>query len=64
MTEQNLPSPNIPVKKPAKILVVDDEQLLQYIIQQRFRRKIRAKELVFDYAPNGAIAIAKLQSDR
>ncbi|MGK7928543.1 MAG: EAL domain-containing protein [Spirulina sp.] len=61
MTANQMPENNS--KTPAKILVVDDEQLLQYIIRQRFRRRIRAKELVFDYAPNGAIAIEKLKSD-
>ena len=26
-----------------KILVVDDEQLLEYVIQQKFRQKIRER---------------------
>ena len=64
MTSKNTPNNNSSNKSPAKILVVDDEQLLQYIIQQRFRRQIRAKEFVFDYAPNGVIAIEKLRDDR
>ena len=33
-----------------KILVVDDEQLLEYVIQQKFRQKIRAKEIEFVFA--------------
>lgn len=64
MTLKNIPADRNSKKTPAKILVVDDEQLLQYIIQQRFRHQIRAKEYFFDYAPNGVIAIEKLQTDR
>ncbi|MBP0018624.1 MAG: EAL domain-containing protein [Cyanobacteria bacterium SBLK] len=63
MTLKNIPANNNANKPSAKILVVDDEQLLQYIIQQRFRHQIRAKEYIFDYAPNGVIAIEKLQTD-
>jgi signal transduction histidine kinase len=43
-----------------KILVVDDEQLLEYVIQQRFRQKIRAKEIEFIFAHNGREALEKL----
>ena len=43
-----------------KILVVDDEQLLEYVIQQRFRQKIRAKEIEFVFAHNGREALEKL----
>ncbi|MEG4498847.1 response regulator [Microcoleus sp. F10-C6] len=44
----------------AKILVVDDEQLLEYVIQQRFRQKIRAKEIEFVFARNGREALEKI----
>lgn len=44
----------------AKILVVDDEPDLELLIRQRFRNKIRNKELHFDFAGNGVIALQKL----
>ncbi|MEG4118327.1 response regulator [Microcoleus sp. N9_B4] len=44
----------------AKILVVDDEQLLEYVIQQRFRQKIRVKEFEFVFAHNGREALEKI----
>ena len=47
----------------AKILVVDDEPLLEYVIQQHFRQKIRDKELEFAFANNGKQALEKLESD-
>jgi two-component system, NtrC family, sensor kinase len=47
----------------AKILVVDDEPLLEYVIQQHFRQKIRSNELVFSFASNGRQALEKLESD-
>jgi signal transduction histidine kinase len=43
-----------------KILVVDDEQLLEYVIQQRFRQKIRVKEMEFVFAHNGREALEKI----
>lgn len=43
-----------------KILVVDDEQLLEYVIQQRFRQKIRVKEIEFVFAHNGREALEKI----
>jgi len=46
----------------ATILVVDDEPLLAYIIQQRFRHQIRNKALAFDFAQNGAVALEKIQT--
>lgn len=44
----------------AKILIVDDEPLLEYLIQQKFRQKIRAKEFEFVFAKNGIEAMEKL----
>ena len=43
-----------------RILVVDDEPDLELLIRQRFRHKIRNKELEFDFAGNGEIALQKL----
>lgn len=41
----------------AKILVVDDEPDLEILIQQRFRKKIRAQEYEFVFALNGRHAL-------
>ena len=48
---------------PIKILVVDDEVDLEALVLQKFRRRIRRKELVFDFAHNGQEAIEKLDED-
>lgn len=47
----------------AKILVVDDEPLLEYVILQLFRHQISTKELEFEFAINGVEALDKLQAD-
>jgi signal transduction histidine kinase len=49
----------------AKILVVDDEQDLELLINQRFRQKIKDGSMSFDFANNGEQALDKLnnQSD-
>ncbi|MEQ8754048.1 MAG: response regulator [Coleofasciculus sp. G1-WW12-02] len=47
---------------PAKILVVDDEPDLELLIRQKFRKKIRRKELQFIFARNGLDALEKLQT--
>jgi sigma-B regulation protein RsbU (phosphoserine phosphatase) len=47
----------------AKILVVDDEPDLEPLILQRFRRRIRAGEMSFAFAHDGAEAIRKLEDD-
>jgi diguanylate cyclase (GGDEF)-like protein len=47
----------------AKILVVDDEPLLEYVILQLFRHQIGTKELEFEFAINGVQALDKLQAD-
>jgi len=44
----------------ARILVVDDEPDLELLIRQRFRQKIRSKEVEFDFASNGREALEKL----
>jgi CheY-like chemotaxis protein len=47
----------------AKILVIDDEPLLEYLILQLFRHQIRTHEFEFYFAINGVQALEKLQSD-
>ena len=47
----------------AKILVVDDEPLLEYVILQLFRHQISTKELEFEFAINGVQALDKLKAD-
>ena len=48
---------------PIKILVVDDEEDLESLVLQKFRRRIRKSELVFDFAHNGQEAMNKLDED-
>ena len=48
---------------PAKILVVDDEESFKLIINQKFRKRIRKKDLQFIFASNGLKALEKLQSE-
>lgn len=44
-----------------KILVVDDEQDVQILFQQRFRKEIRKGELNFMFAFSGEEALQKLE---
>ena len=44
----------------AKILVIDDEPLLEYVILQLFRHQISTQELEFEFAINGVQALEKL----
>lgn len=46
-----------------KILVVDDEPDLQVLIERRYRREIRHGEFEFEFADDGAAALAKIQED-
>jgi phosphoserine phosphatase RsbU/P len=46
-----------------KILVVDDEPDLEPLILQRFRRQIKAGEMQFVFAHDGAEAVEKLSAD-
>ncbi len=48
---------------PIKILVVDDEEDLEALVLQKFRRQIRKGELAFSFAHNGKEAIARLDED-
>ncbi len=50
-------------KKPAKILVVDDEQLIVKLFKMYFNKKIKAKQYELIFASNGKEAIARLQAD-
>ena len=43
-----------------KVLVVDDETDVQILFEQRFRREIRAGELIFAFAHSGEKALAYL----
>ena len=47
----------------AKILVVDDEPDLELLIRQRFRHRIKNKELYFEFAGNGVEALKVLNED-
>ncbi|CBN53759.1 MULTISPECIES: putative bifunctional diguanylate cyclase/phosphodiesterase [Kamptonema] len=47
----------------AKILVIDDEPLLEYVILQLFRHQISTQEFEFDFATNGVQALDKLQAN-
>ena len=44
-----------------KILVVDDEPQLEYLITQKFRRQIRAKEFELVFALSGLEALEKIR---
>lgn len=46
-----------------KILVVDDEQDVQPLFQQRFRREIKSNELEMKFVNSGEEALAYLESD-
>ena len=46
------------------ILVVDDEQLVEYVIQQRFRKEIEEEKYRFTFASNGIEALEKFQPER
>ena len=48
---------------PAKILVVDDEPDLEYLLRQKFRKKIREKQFQLIFAHNGVEALLKLQAE-
>ena len=46
-----------------KILVIDDEPLLEYVILQLFGHQISTQQLEFEFAINGVQALEKLQID-
>ena len=45
---------------PIRLLVVDDEEDLELLVRQKFRRRIRRGELDFVFARNGKEALEKL----
>lgn len=45
---------------PEKIMVVDDETDLEFLIKQKFRKQIKEKEYEFVFAYNGLDALSKL----
>jgi signal transduction histidine kinase len=47
----------------ARILVVDDEADLELLMRQKFRHKISAGELIFEFALNGQEALKKATDD-
>ncbi|MBK8699198.1 MAG: response regulator [Saprospiraceae bacterium] len=47
-----------------RILVADDEQDLELLIKQRFRKKIREQEYEFVFALNGREALEKVKEDK
>ncbi|MYA66063.1 MAG: response regulator, partial [Gammaproteobacteria bacterium] len=47
-----------------KVLVVDDEEDLELLIKQKFRRRIRSGELEFMFAHNGREGLLKLAQNR
>ena len=48
--------------KPNLILVVDDEVEMQHLLNQRFRKRIQAGELKFQFAQNGVEALKILRA--
>ena len=48
---------------PTRLLVVDDEEDLELLIRQKFRRLIRQGEIDFVFAHNGEEALAKLHEN-
>ncbi len=63
MEETSSPATSSSNDPPIKILVVDDEVDLEALVLQKFRRRIRRNELVFDFAHNGQEAMHKLDAD-
>ncbi len=47
-----------------RILMVDDEENLELLVKQRFRRRIRAGEYDFLFAHNGREALTILEGVR
>ena len=50
-------------KSPTQVLVVDDEEDLELLVRQKFRRRIREGELKFLFAHNGREAIEVLKEN-
>lgn len=52
------------VSTTSKILVVDDESLLESLINQKFKSQIKSNELEFAFAHNGVEALKILEQDQ
>ncbi len=50
--------------EPVKVLIVDDEEDLELLVKQRFRRRTRKGELEFMFAQNGREGLLKLGQHR
>jgi len=48
---------------PVKVLIVEDEPDLEFLIDRKFRRKVRAGELQFIFVHNGLEALEQLEAD-
>ena len=48
---------------PPKLLIVDDEPDLEFMVQQKFRKEIRSGKLQFVFARDGVEALEKLKGD-
>ncbi len=62
----NAPAPDpdkSPAQGPSKILAVDDEPDFEALIRQRFRQRIRAKDLEFRFARHGEEALEVLAAE-
>lgn len=53
----------VSIKQPLKVLVADDESLLESLILQNFAKKIKSNELVFIFAKNGKEALEIFNKD-
>jgi len=50
------------MKKPMRILVVDDEKDVEMLFRQKFRKEIREKLIELDFAFSGKEALERLQN--
>jgi PAS domain S-box-containing protein len=48
---------------PIKVLVVEDEPDLEFLIRQKFRKRIQAEELQFVFSQNGLEALKRLETN-
>ncbi len=51
------------MQTPIHVLIVDDEEDVQWLFKQRFRREIKAGRLVFHFAFSGEEALAYLRRE-
>ena len=51
------------MQTPIHVLVVDDEEDVQWLFKQRFRREIKASQLVLHFAFSGEEALAYLKQE-